>query len=49
MERRAKATTMLKVIELSGNSPVRLALDFSRRRKLLVQKGNQQTPQKETR
>jgi len=43
MERGTKATTTLAAPELSGNSRVRSAPDFSTRRKMLVQISNQQT------
>ncbi len=49
MEQRTTATAMIAAPELSGNSRGRIAPDFSTRQKMLVQKSNQQTPNKETR
>jgi len=49
MGRRTTATTTLTAPELSGNSRVRIAPDFSTRRKLLVQNSNRQNGKNETR
>ena len=46
MERGTKATTTLTAPELSGNSRVHIAPDFSTGRKMLVQNSNQQNGKK---
>jgi hypothetical protein len=48
MERGATAMTTITAPELSGNSGVRIAPNFSTSRKMLVQISNQQNGKKET-